>query len=108
MQIATDLARTFLKKFKQERKNKYDKTTRTIEIKENDLVLIENEERSKFYPIYKGPLKVKEIKGPNALIVDEKTKKEKLVHKDIITFLSKCFYYKFSDMSRTCYHDYKI
>ena len=110
LQYANKLAHKFLEKFKQERKFNYDKTAKPSKVNIDDKVLIENEDRKKFDPMYKGPYIVKDIQGPNALIFNEKTKKEKLVHKDKIKILTQCFYYRYSPVKicRTYYHDYKV
>lgn len=101
LQCANRLAQKFLKKFKYERKITYDEMARPMPIAIDDLVLIENEPRHKLDPMYKGPFRVKELQDPNAVLVDEKNKKQILVHKDKIKILDKCFYFRFHNNSFT-------
>lgn len=81
LQISNKRAQTIIEKAKLDRKLKYDKTSKPINITVDDLVLVENYPRHKFEPTYKGPFKVDTIIGPNCIIINDKGKKI-TVHKD--------------------------
>lgn len=81
LQISNLRAKQIIEKAKQDRKEEYDKKSKPLNVKVNDLVLIENYPRHKFEPLFKGPYKIEKIKEPNCFI---KIEKDKLieVHKD--------------------------
>lgn len=75
-------AKQLIEKMKQRNKLYYDKTSKPLDIKINDKVIINNEPYDKHKPIYKGPYIVKEIKDLNLVLFDGLTNKSKLIHKD--------------------------
>lgn len=81
-------AKKCLEESKQLIKKEFDKKSREINLKIGEYVLIKNEERRKFDPIYLGPLLIRDIKGVNVTIFDENKNKEQTVHKNrIIKFV---------------------
>ena len=63
-------ARELPQKSKLARKIHFDKHINPLEISINDLVLVENEPRAKFDPVFKRPFKVIKKNPPNCTIVD--------------------------------------
>ena len=81
LQTSNSRVNKILENVKKSRKNNYDQNSKPLQIKINDLVLLENSARHKLEPIFRGPFKVKSIDNSNCtIIIDEK--KEMIVHKD--------------------------
>lgn len=81
LQISNKRAQSLIEKTKHDRKLNYDKASKPLNVKVDDLVLLENFPRHKFEPMYKGPLKIVNIEDPNCILVNEKGK-QITVHKD--------------------------
>lgn len=89
LQITNKLARNLLEKNKHLTKLRYDQTTNPINLKINDKILLRQEARTKFDPIYKGPFIITKINRENIEILDLDSKKTKIVHKNnIVKFIS--------------------
>lgn len=82
MQLAHKHAKLFLNNSKIRTKQYYDKQANPLNLKINDTVLVTDETRTKFNPLYKGPFKVVNIDSHNVTIFDPNTKKTKVVHKN--------------------------
>jgi hypothetical protein len=80
LQCAHKDAHENLEKSKIKRKNIYDLSVRIKTYQPGDLVLLKNEQRKKLDPIFNGPFKVLEEKGPNVEL--EINNKKQVVHKD--------------------------
>lgn len=94
LKIAHKRAQEFIKNSKDNNKKTYDKKVNQINLKCNDLVLIDNQNRHKLDPLFKGPFKVKSIDNTNCTILDEKNK-EHTVHKNRVKKFSCLFFYRF-------------
>lgn len=84
LDIAFKKAEEFLKCKKEKTKLYYDKSTKPLEVKAGDKILLVNEIRSKLDPLYKDEYIVKEIRGKNVVIRNPTSGKELLVHKNRI------------------------
>lgn len=84
LQMAHNQASKILTKLKMRNKEYYDKNCNPISINISDLVLIEKQPYDKYKQIYTGPYKVQHVNGSNVVVVDEKTNKKQIVHKDRI------------------------
>lgn len=82
LQNAHKRAAELIKKSKEIVKINYDTKCRPIDLKLNDKVVLVNESRQKFDPVYSGTYIVIKIIDHNVEIEDVNTKKRKLVHKD--------------------------
>ena len=80
LQKSHEHARENLLRSKEKRKFNYDKQSNAIVYQPNDLVLLRNENSSRFENVYNGPYKVVEDKSPNVLIM--KDNKVEIVHKN--------------------------
>lgn len=83
LQTAQIKAREFLLKGKEDRKRKYDETSKPININVGDKIKIRKENANKFDPKYMGPYEVVSIETPNA-IVKAQTGKSIKIHMDRI------------------------
>ena len=84
LQFSAMKTKQIMDRIKRKRIEKQEKTSKPIEIKVHDKVMLENENRTKFDKIYKGPYEVIKIDHPNVTLVDTETKQEKIVHKNRI------------------------
>lgn len=89
MQLANKRANEFIFKAKQNRKVIYDKLSNKTNFKPGDLVMLSNENRTKFDPWYKGPYSIISIEGVNCVIKDcaETNGKQMNVHKNRVRSL---------------------
>lgn len=81
MQISHQRARDFLVKVKQNRKIKYDVISQNLSLQKGDLVMLKNENRTKFDAWFKGPFTVVSTNGVNCTVKSENGK-ELTVHKN--------------------------
>ena len=81
MQISHQRARDFLVKVKQNRKIKYDVISQNLSLQKGDLVMLKNENRTKFDAWFKGPFTVVSTNGVNCTVKIENGK-ELTVHKN--------------------------
>lgn len=86
LQYTAMKTRELVEKIKNNRKNKQQQVANPIQIKINDLVLIENQNRSKLDKVYKGPFKVVAIEHPNITILNENNELYTLHKNRIIKF----------------------
>lgn len=56
--------------------------TNIVDFKINDKIIIKNENRKKFDPLYRGPYIIKEIEKENLTIFEIKTGKTSKIHKN--------------------------
>lgn len=84
LQITAKNAKELLERNKKRSKEIYDRRINPINIKLHDTVMVRDETRHKHDPIFKGPYLVVEISDPNVTILDQKTNKTKIVHKNNI------------------------
>lgn len=82
LQSAHIEARRLIDKMKRVNKSIYDKNAKPLNLKVNDMVKIVKAPYEKHEEIYAGPFTIRALKGSNVEIIDEKTKKTKLIHKD--------------------------
>lgn len=78
------LAKQLIDKHKARNKACYDKSSKPINLKLNDIVLLQKQPYNKHESIYEGPFIVTKMDGANVTIFNEKTKQEKTVHKNRI------------------------
>lgn len=81
LQIANNKANKYLQKAKLVRKVGYDVNSNRLDVSPGDLVLVTNESRTKFDPVYKGPFSVVLVSEPNCTLIDTNEKNFK-VHKN--------------------------
>lgn len=84
LQHMQKIANEFLNMSKNKNKLLYDRKITSNTFKENETILLRNENRNKLEPVYSGPYKIIEILEPNVKIKHLKTEKEQLVHKNRI------------------------
>lgn len=97
LQTAYQRTKQILEKRKSESKHNYDKDAKPQELKKNDMVLLTNEQRHKFEPIFKGPYKIKNIVEPNVVLAEEKNMSNSItVHKNRVKKFNKLFNYRFN------------
>ena len=94
LKIAHKRAQDLVSKNKQDNKIIYDKTSNEIKLKIGDLVLVDEQNRHKLDPLFKGPYKIKSINNTNCSVSDEKNK-EITIHKNRIKKFNCCFFYRF-------------
>lgn len=94
LKISHHRSKNLVTQMKQINKQIYDKKTNELNIKENDLVLIDNHGKHKLDPLFKGPFKVKSIDKTNCVLTDENNK-EHVIHKNRIKKFNHLFYYRF-------------
>lgn len=83
LEVAHNRARQLLDKHKLRQKLAYDKNTLDYKFNIGDLVLLKNEAGHKLDTAYKGPFKIKNLLvRDNVNIIDIKTSKEQIVHKN--------------------------
>lgn len=80
LQTSNLRAQRILEKHKQNRKEIHDKSCLPLDIKIDDLVLLENTPRHKHESVYKGPFKVIDVNIPNCTLLINN--KRIIVHKD--------------------------
>ena len=81
LQISHKRARDFMIRVKQNRKIRYDVTSQNLNLQQGDLVMMSNENRTKFDPWFKGPFTVVSTDNVNCTVKSEKGK-EFTVHKN--------------------------
>lgn len=87
LQLAHERARNLLNKNKLLRKKAIDaKMTNHYHFRVGDKVLLKKFDNHKLESVKQGPYEIVKIEGPNALLRDLKTKKTKLVHKNLLYF----------------------
>lgn len=82
LQVTNRLARNLLEKNKELTKLKFDRLSHPLKLKLKDKILLRNENRTKFQPMYIGPFSVSKINNENIEIFDSNTQKYKIVHKN--------------------------
>lgn len=83
LEIALKRAQLLLNKHKEKQKENYDRNTLDYNFTIGDLVLLKNESGHKLDKKYIGPYKIKNILlRENVNIIDPKTNKEQIVHKN--------------------------
>lgn len=82
IQNAQKMAKDLLEKSKHTNKASYDKRCKPLTISVNDKIVKINEGRHKHEAMYKGPFVVTDISEQNVTILDEKTGKKQIVHKN--------------------------
>lgn len=82
LQYAHKKATELLAKSKQASKENYDRGAKPIRLKVGDKVVLVDETRHKFDPIYRGPFIVTNVIDHNVEIKDVNTNKVKMAHKD--------------------------
>lgn len=85
LQLAHSKARICIDKHTISNKSQYDKKNNPIDLKLGDNVLVIDETRHKFDPIYKGPFIVTHIDSYNVKLLDLKSKKHFVVHKNRVS-----------------------
>lgn len=80
LQQAYKRAQDLLEKSKIVNKNQFDKHAKPLNLNLNDKVVLINENRTKFEPMYSGPYLVTKINIPNVEIYDINLRKVKVVH----------------------------
>lgn len=89
LEVTNKLARNLLEKNKYLTKARFDLEINPITLNINDKVLLHQEARSKFDPIYKGPFLIKNILNENIEIQNLDDKKSKIVHKNnVVKYIS--------------------
>lgn len=84
LQSAQKEAKRLIEKMKERNKLLFDKNAKPINLQLNEQVLVEKEPYHKHKPIYMGPFVVKRITDSNVELIDPKTNKITLVHKNRI------------------------
>ncbi|XP_067633073.1 retrovirus-related Pol polyprotein from transposon 412 isoform X3 [Eurosta solidaginis] len=79
-----ELANKTVTEHKLKNQTGYNKSSQPISVKVFDKVLLEKEPRDKHSSIYIGPYTVIGIDGVNVTLIDDETKKKKIVHKNRI------------------------
>lgn len=76
------MAKKYLEASKIKSKESYDRKLNKIEIKIGDKIIVLDETRGKFDPLYKGPFTVTGIQHPNVTYLDQRFNRNKIVHKN--------------------------
>lgn len=88
IQKTHEIAKKLLAKYKENMKTNFDKTAKPLLLGKNDEILIRKEPYDKFKPIYDGPFKTIEIKEPNVIYLDNNNK-VKEIHKNRVIKVKK-------------------
>lgn len=94
LQIAHQNAKKMIDNQKIYRKEIHDHRSTPQSLEINDLVLLSNEARHKFDPLFNGPFKIIKIEHPNCVIKDENDKEYK-IHKNRLKKFNQIFYFRF-------------
>lgn len=84
LQTSHAVARNLLEKIKLTNKTYYDRNAKELHLNIGDSIYIQNKPYNKYKPVYSGPFEITAIDEPNVTIIDSKTNKKQIIHKNRI------------------------